>query len=66
MAVRQQKQGKVRPVLDCGDLNSHVDAYTAEADVCTDQLRRWRRHGSNVSVVDLRKAFLQIHVSEQL
>lgn len=66
MAVRQQNKDKVRPVLDYRELNSHVDAYTAEADVCADQLRRWRRHGSDVAVVDLRKAYLQVHVAEEL
>ena len=66
MAVQQKNKSKVRPVLDYRELNDHVTTHTADADVCADQLRRWRRHGSNVAVVDLRHAYLQIHVDRQL
>ena len=38
----------------------------ARADVCTEKLREWRRAGSNVSVLDLRKAYLQVHVHQSL
>ena len=64
MAVEQTN--KVRPVLDYRELNSHVTAHTADADVCADQLRKWRRHGSRVAVVDLRKAYLQLHLERRL
>lgn len=66
MAVRQNNGGKVRPVLDYRELNDHVTAFTADSDVCADQLRKWRRHGVNVAVLDLRKAYLQITVDKQL
>ncbi|XP_043201309.1 uncharacterized protein LOC122370107 [Amphibalanus amphitrite] len=66
MAVQQKNKEKVRPVLDYRELNSHLNAHTAEADVCADQLRKWRRHGRNVAVVDLKKAYLQIHLDESL
>ena len=66
MAVVQQNKAKVRPVMDFRELNTHVDAFTASADVCADKLREWRRQGTNVAVVDLRKAYLQIHVHESL
>ena len=39
MAVVQQHKKKVRPVLDFRDLNSYVDAHTAETDVCAEKLR---------------------------
>ena len=29
-------------------------------------LRRWRHHGANVATVDLRKAYLQLHVQQEL
>ncbi|CAM1332165.1 Uncharacterised protein g10786 [Pycnogonum litorale] len=66
MAVIQKNKAKVRPVMDFRELNSHVEAYTASADVCADKLRKWRRQGTNVAIVDLRKAYLQIHVHESL
>ena len=43
-----------------------MDPFTARADVCTEKLREWRRPGSNVSVLDLRKAHLQVHVHQSL
>ena len=66
MAVPQANKGKVRPVLDYRELNKHVTAYTADADVCAEQLRRWRRRGSRFAVVDLRKAYLQLRLDERL
>ena len=52
--------------MDFRELNSHVDAFTASADVCADKLREWRRQGTNVAIVDLRRAYLQIRVHESL
>ena len=66
MAVEQQSKAKVRPVMDYRELNRHVIAHTADSDVCADQLRKWRRHGKNLAVVDLRKAFLQLHTERRL
>ena len=66
MAVEQNNKTKVRPVLDCRELNSHVDAHTAEADVCADTLRKWRRHGANIAVVDLKRAYLQLKADRRL
>ena len=43
-----------------------VDAFTANAEVCTQKLREWRRQGVNVSLLDLRNAYLQIHVDKVL
>ena len=58
MAIVQQNKDKVRPVMDFRELNSHVDAFTANADVCADKIREWRRLGTNVAIVDLRRAYL--------
>ena len=66
MAVVQQNKDKVRPVLDYRELNQYVDAFTADADVCASKLREWRQQGANVSLLDLRKAYLQIQVDESL
>ena len=52
--------------MDFRELNSHVDAFTANADVCPDKIREWRRLGTNVAIVDLRRAYLQIRVHESL
>ena len=64
MAVPQAT--KVRPVLDMRELNSHVAAYTADADVCAEHLRKWRRHGRLVAVVHLRRAYLQLRLDRRL
>ena len=66
MAIVQVNKDTVRPVMDFRELNSHVDAFTAGADVCADKLREWRRLGTNMSIVDLRRAYLQLHVHESL
>ena len=66
MAVLQHNKGKVRPVLDFRELNAHIDTYTADADVCAGKIREWRRQGTNVCVIDLKKAYLQIHIHESL
>ncbi|KAF0293263.1 hypothetical protein FJT64_008856 [Amphibalanus amphitrite] len=64
MAVPQAN--KVRPVLDMRELNAHVTAYSADADVCAEHLRKWRRHGRRVAVVDLRRAYLQLRLDRRL
>ena len=66
MAVLNRNKDKVRPVLDFRQLNSYLDAHTANADVCAEKLREWRRRGTAAALIDLRKAYLQIHVDESL
>ncbi|XP_043198082.1 uncharacterized protein LOC122368321 [Amphibalanus amphitrite] len=66
MAVVQENKGKVRPVLDFREINTFVDTYTADVDVCDEKLREWRQMGANVALLDLQKAYLQIHVDESL
>ena len=46
-------------MLDYLELNDHVDPFTARADKCTEKLKEWLPAGSNVSVLDLRKTYLQ-------
>lgn len=66
LAVVQLNKEKVRPVMDFRELNSHVEALTADADVCAERLRQWRRRGVNTSMIDLKTAYMQIHVDEAL
>ncbi|KAF0313347.1 Gag-Pro-Pol polyprotein [Amphibalanus amphitrite] len=66
MVVTQAAKDKVRPVLDYRELNQHLTRHTADADVCVEELRRWRRHGRRVAVLDLKKAFLQLRVDPAL
>ena len=66
MAVVQEKKGKVRPVMDYRSINEYVDTHTANADVCVDKVREWRKMGVNVCALDLKCAYLQIHVKKSL
>ena len=66
MAVIRENKQKVRPVLDYRELNDHVDPFTACADIYTEKLREWRQAGSNVSMLDLRKTYLQVCVHQSL
>ncbi|XP_076030373.1 uncharacterized protein LOC143018669 [Oratosquilla oratoria] len=68
MAVVQPTKRKVRPVLDFRELNQFVKCHTGDdfVDVCSETLRRWRRRRGASAVVDLRAAYLQIHVTKKL
>ena len=66
MAIVQQNKDNIRPVMNFCELNSHVDVFTANADVCADKIREWRRLGTNEATVDLRRAYLHIRVHESL
>lgn len=66
MAIVQPNKDKVRPVMDFRELNSYLSLHTADADVCGDKIREWRRGGRDISLIDLRKAYLQVHVHPSL
>ena len=68
MAVVQETKGKVRPVLDFRELNESVRCHTGDdvIDVCNEKLREWRQKEGEAKMVDLRAAYLQIRVSEEL
>lgn len=66
LAVVQCNKGKVRHVMDFRELNTNIDAFTADADVCADRLWEWRWQGENVSMIDLRKAYLQIRIHDSM
>lgn len=52
--------------MDYRELNQYVDVHTADADVCMQKLREWRQEGSDIAVLDLHSAYLQIHVDKSL
>ncbi|KRY46705.1 hypothetical protein T03_7126 [Trichinella britovi] len=54
-----------RILLIC-QLNAHIENHTADADVCSQKLREWRRQGVNVALIDLKKAYLQIRIDKSL
>ena len=66
MAILQERKQKVQPVMDYRELNEHVNAYTANVDVCAQTMREWRQQGPKAAIVDLRRAYLQIHVDKSL
>jgi ribonuclease HI len=66
MAVQQLNKGKVRPVLDFRALNQHVSSHSGASDICDETLRKWRQVGDNITLLDLRKAYLQLHVDSEL
>ena len=53
-------------MLEFRVLNEYVDADTAHADVWGLKLREWRKKGSNVSVLNLRRAYFQVRVYKSL
>jgi ribonuclease HI len=67
MAVVQETKNKVRPCLDYRELNKHVECHTgSEVAICDETLRKWRRLPGRLKLVDLKSAYLQIHVEESL
>ena len=59
----------VRPCLDYRSLNAHlVSQPGTEAQDCGDTLRKWRCLGdpSDFSLIDIKKAYLQVHVAPEL
>ena len=66
MAVIQHTKGKVHLVMDYRDLNEHMDAFTADADMCTVKLRKWRQQEVNMTLLDLQRAYLQVRIHKSL
>ena len=66
LAVLQETKGKVRPVLDYRELNDFIQSHTADSEVCPETIRSWRLMGVRVEIVDLRNAYLQLHVQPEL
>ena len=67
MAVEQPTKDKVRPVLDFRELNEFVSSHTGDdVDICGEKLREWRKVEGQTKIVDLKSAYLQIWVAEEL
>ena len=67
MAVTQVNKDKVRPVLDFRELNQYVSSHPGtDAAVCSETLRKWRRMPGPLKIVDLKSAYLQLHVDQSL
>ena len=67
LATMHPQKGKVRPVLDFRELNQYVSCHSGdEIAICDESIRRWRKLGEKVKVVDLKSAYLQLHVVESL
>ena len=48
--------------MDYCELNQYIEVNTA--DVCASNLQEWHQKGSNMSLLDLKKAYLQVQVDE--
>ena len=68
MAVFQTTKKKVRPVLDYCELNHFVACHTGSdiMDVCDEKMRKWRWLEGGTAIVDLKSAYLQLHVAKEL
>ena len=66
MAVENKSKQKIRPVMDFRELNAYVESYTGDSDVCCDTIRKWRSRPGKLAVLDLRDAYLQLHVKRSL
>ena len=49
-------------MLDMRKLNERVVAQTVDAEICHEKLRLWRKYGENGTILDLKRAYLQLHV----
>ena len=68
MSVHQVKGGqhKVRPVFDLRQLNNYVACMSGGTPTCDERIREWRCLGENGAVIDLKRAYLQVHVEKSL
>lgn len=68
LAVFQKTKDKVRPVMDYSELNDFVECHTGYdmVAVCGEKVRRWRQLQGELKLVDLKSAYLQIHISKDL
>ena len=52
--------------MDFQELNHYVDTFTANADVCAAKLHKWWQKSSHMSLLDLRRVYLQVRVHKSL
>ena len=67
MAVLQANKNKVRPVMDFREPDEFVECHPGtDAAACDEIVRRWRRMREPLEVLDLKSAYLQIHINISL
>ena len=66
MCVKQEAKGKVRPVLDFREVNKFIHSHTMDTIAVSESLRKWRKMSGNCKIIDLKNAYLQIHVEKDL
>ena len=52
--------------MDFKKLNKYIHSYAGDADVCDETMRKWRSMPDSLGVLDLRDAYLQLHVRSDL
>ena len=65
-AVVQRSKNAIRPIMNYTRVNEFVETFTAESAVCNEKIRKWRKKGDKCAIVDLKDAYLQIHVDKEL
>lgn len=61
MAVVQEYKNKMHPILDYKEFDQHIDTFMASTSCDNGE-----RNGDNLSLLDLRKAYLQVHIHKFL
>ena len=65
--IQPHKSTPVRPVLDFTKFNTYIESKPGRnVKSCTDALRSWRKKHSQCVVLDIRKAYLQIRLEDDL
>ena len=68
MSVKQMKgsQCKVRPVLYFCELNKCILSLSSDVPTCEERLREWWLLGLRGTLIDLKRAYLQVRVAREL
>ena len=67
MAVVQPTKQKVRPVMDFRELNEFVECHPGtDVVLFCETIRKWRQMTEPLKLVDLKSAYLQLRVEEDL
>ena len=66
MEIQQKNKRKLQPVLDFHELNHYVYSHIALNNVCNETMRKWRKIGNKFAMLDLRSAYMQIHIDPTL
>lgn len=52
--------------MDFRELSGFIDGFTSNTDIGAQKLREWQCEGSNVAILDLKRAYLQLHIHKSL